>query len=73
MISTPDSLKRIERVLGIEGKKIAVPSFLGRPGIDLPLLFLILVGILVYIGGPRAVLPLVAIGYFLATSNRPRQ
>jgi hypothetical protein len=71
-VSSPEALAGIERMLGISGKKITMPSILGRPAIDLPLLYVASLVILLYVGGPRAILPLVAIGYFLATSTRQR-
>ncbi len=72
VISTPDALASFERALGLTSKKLTIPSFLGRPGIDLPLLYGILILLLIYLGGPRAVLPLLAVAYFLATSTRQR-
>ena len=71
-VSSPEAVAGLERMLGISGKKITVPSILGRPAIDLPLLYVAVLVILLYVGGPRAILPLVAIGYFLATSTRQR-
>lgn len=72
VLSTPEPLTKLEKVLGISEKKVRVPSIMGRPTIDLPVLYLILIGILVYMGGPRAVLPLVALAYFLTTSTSNR-
>lgn len=72
VLSTPEPLTKLEKALGIAEKKVRVPSIMGRFTIDLPLLYLILIGILVYMGGPRAVLPLVALAYFLTTSTSNR-
>ena len=71
-LTTPDSLKKVEHVLGISDMKIRVPSIFGRPTLDVPALYLILIGLLVYMGGPRAVLPIVALGYYLTTSTPAR-
>ena len=71
VLKTPQSLVKVESMLGIEGKKIKVPAFFGRPSVDLPLLYLIAVGLLVYFGGPKAVLPILALAYFVTTSGPP--
>ena len=59
--------------MGIEGKRITIPSIFGRPSLSIPMLYAIGLIILLYLGGPRAVLPLVALGYFLLTSNSSRE
>ncbi len=70
VISTAEPLKKAEEVLGLAGRKVKVPALFGRPSIDLPLLYVILIAILIYMGGPRAGIPVLAIGYFLTTSGR---
>ncbi len=71
-LSSPESLRKLEQALGIAEKRFVIPSLLGRPSLSVPLLYIILLVVLVYLGGPRAVLPLVALGYFLVTSNTSR-
>lgn len=72
MLSVPDTLGKVESMLGITGKKVKIPSFFGRASVDLPLLYLLIVGIVLYMGGVRAVLPILALGYFVA-SSAPRR
>lgn len=72
VLATPEPLTKVEELLGIKGKTMRVPSIIGRPSVDVPLLFLIILGVLLYIGGPRAVVPLIAIGYFLMTASPNR-
>lgn len=69
VLSSPEILKKVEELLGIKGKSVKVPSIMGRPTVDVPILYVILVGVLLYVGGPRAVLPLIAVGYFLMTTS----
>lgn len=70
VISTAEPLRKVEEIVGLKGKKVKVPSVFGRPSIDLPLLYVVLIAILMYMGGPRAGLPILALGYFLTTSGR---
>ncbi len=72
VLTTPEPLTKVEQLLGIDNKKIRVPSILGRPTVDLPLLYLLVIGVLVYMGGPRAVLPILGLAYFLTTSSPAR-
>lgn len=58
--------------MGIEGKRVTIPSIFGRPPLSVPILYVVALVILLYLGGPRAVLPLVALGYYLITSNPSR-
>lgn len=69
VLSSPEILKKVEELLGIKGKSVKVPSIMGRPTVEVPILYVILVGVLLYVGGPRAVLPLIAVGYFLMTTS----
>ena len=69
VLNTPEVLSKLETLLGIDGKKIKVPSIMGRPSVDVPWLYLIFVGLLVYMGGAKAVLPILAMGYFIASSR----
>ena len=69
VLTTPEPLTKLESLLGINGKKVRVPSIFGRSTIDLPLLYIFLIGMLVYMGGPKAVLPILAIAYFLTSSR----
>jgi len=70
VLASPEILARVEEFFGIKGRKMRIPAILGRPSLDVPILFVIFLGIVLYMGGPRAVLPLVAIAYFLLTSGR---
>jgi hypothetical protein len=71
-LATPEALTKVEELLGMKGKTMRVPSIIGRPSVDVPILFLIILGVLLYMGGPRAVFPLIAIGYFLVTATPSR-
>ena len=72
ILSSPESLHKLEVTLGIEGKRLRIPSIFGRPVLEVPFLYVVSILILLYLGGPRAMLPLVALGYFIVTSHSSR-
>ncbi|KAF4745063.1 hypothetical protein FOZ62_025401, partial [Perkinsus olseni] len=64
----PGVRAQAERLLGIEGRIVTIPAMLGRPSLDVPLLYIILLALLALMMGPRA-LVLAALLWFMATGN----
>ena len=69
ILTTPEPLTKMEHLLGIQGQKLRVPSIFGRPSIDIPLLFVLVIAIVLFMGGPRAVLPILGLAYFIVSSS----